>query len=156
MSANEQYIVGVDLGGTNIVAGALTADGTKHLAMRSIPTNSSVGDEGVADRIVGLVQGVILDTIEQNHATRRDFIGIGIGAPGPLDRERGIVLVAPNLGWKDFPLRQRIQDRLNLATAGVCELPTHITTPEQRSGKTLSSFLFSETQVTSRWRRPLP
>ena len=116
MSANEQYIVGVDLGGTNIVAGALTADGTKHLAMRSIPTNSSVGDEGVADRIVGLVQGVILDTIEQNHATRRDFIGIGIGAPGPLDRERGIVLVAPNLGWKDFPLRQRIQDRLNLAT----------------------------------------
>ena len=36
--------------------------------------------------------------------------------PGPLDRERGIVLVAPNLGWKDFPLAQRIQKRLNLPT----------------------------------------
>jgi glucokinase len=112
----EQYIVGVDLGGTNIVAGAMSADGSRHLAMRSITTNASMGDEGVAERIVALVEGVILDTIEQSDAARRDFIGIGIGAPGPLDREQGIVLVAPNLGWKDFPLRKRIQDRLHLPT----------------------------------------
>ncbi|MBC7673418.1 MAG: ROK family protein [Polaromonas sp.] len=115
-SSKEQYIVGVDLGGTNIVAGAMTADGSRHLAMRSIPTNSFVGDEGVADRIVGLVEGVILDSMEQTDCARRDFIGIGVGAPGPLDRERGIVLVAPNLGWKDFPLAKRIQERLNLPT----------------------------------------
>jgi glucokinase len=62
------------------------------------------------------VQSVILDTIEQSDARRNDFIGIGIGAPGPLDRERGIVLVAPNLGWKDFPLRDRISTKLNLPT----------------------------------------
>ena len=37
--ARQQYIIGVDLGGTNIVAGALTVDGSHHLAMRSIPTN---------------------------------------------------------------------------------------------------------------------
>ena len=115
-TSREQYIVGVDLGGTNIVAGAMTADGSRHLAMRSIPTNSAVGDEGVAERIVGLVEAVILDTMEQNDSSRRDFIGIGVGAPGPLDREKGIVLVAPNLGWRDFPLRQRIQERLHLPT----------------------------------------
>ena len=115
-SAREQYIIGVDLGGTNIVAGAMTADGSRHLAMRSIPTNAFIGDEGVAERIVGLVEGVILDSMEQADCTRRDFIGIGVGAPGPLDRERGIVLVAPNLGWKDFPLAQRIQSRLHLPT----------------------------------------
>jgi glucokinase len=115
-SAREQYIVGVDLGGTNIVAGAMTADGSRHLAMRSIPTKAFVGDEGVAERIVALVEGVILDTMEQTDCARRDFIGIGVGAPGPLDRERGIVLVAPNLGWKDFPLAQRIQSRLSLPT----------------------------------------
>jgi glucokinase len=116
MPDREQFIVGVDLGGTNIVAGAMTADGSRHLAMRSIPTKASVGDEGVAERIVGLVEGVILDTIEHGEASRRDFIGIGVGAPGPLDREKGVVLVAPNLGWKDFPLRDRIQNRLNLPT----------------------------------------
>ncbi len=112
----QQYIIGVDLGGTNIVAGAMTADGSRHLGMRSIPTNSFVGDEGVAERIVELVEGVILDTMGQSNASRRDFIGIGVGAPGPLDREQGIVLVAPNLGWKDFPLRDRIQSRLKLPT----------------------------------------
>jgi glucokinase len=115
-SKRQQYIIGVDLGGTNIVAGAMTADGSRHLAMRSISTNSSVGDEGVAERIVGLVEGVFLDAISETGATRSDFIGIGVGAPGPLDRERGIVIIAPNLGWKDFPLRDRIQDRLHLPT----------------------------------------
>ena len=115
-SAREQYIVGVDLGGTNIVAGAMTADGSRHLAMRSIATNPGVGDEGVAERIVGLVEGVILDTMGETGVSRRDFIGIGVGAPGPLDRERGMVIVAPNLGWKDFPLRDRIQSRVNLPT----------------------------------------
>ncbi len=115
-ATRDQYIVGVDLGGTNIVAGALTQDGSRHLAMRSIPTNASVGDEGVAERMIGLVEGVILDTIERSGAARKDFLGIGIGAPGPLDREKGVVLVAPNLGWKDFPLRQRLQDRLHLPT----------------------------------------
>jgi glucokinase len=94
----------------------MTTDGLRHLGMRSIPTNAFVGDEGVAERIVGLVEGVILDTMEQSDAARRDFVGIGVGAPGPLDREQGIVLVAPNLGWKDFPLRERIQSRLHLPT----------------------------------------
>ena len=115
-TGREQYIIGVDLGGTNIVAGALTLDGTKHLAMRSIPTNSAAGDEAVAERIVALVEGVFLDAISETGATRQDFVGIGVGAPGPLDRERGIVLVAPNLGWKDFPLRDRIHERLRLPT----------------------------------------
>jgi len=110
----QQYIVGVDLGGTNIVVGAMSADGQQHFAMRSIPTSAESGAEAVADRIVGLIEGVILDTIAQTDAARRDFIGVGIGAPGPLDREKGIVIVAPNLGWRNFPLRDRIGERLNL------------------------------------------
>jgi glucokinase len=114
--ARPQYIVGVDLGGTNIVAGVLSADGTRHLATRSIPTNASVGDEGVAARIVGLVEEVIARAIEETGAARADVVGVGVGAPGPLDRERGIVVVAPNLGWFNFPLRDRIHHALGLPT----------------------------------------
>jgi glucokinase len=110
----QKYIVGVDLGGTNIVVGAMSADGKHHYAMRSIPTGAAAGAEAVADRIVGLIEGVILDTIAQTNASRRDFIGVGIGAPGPLDREKGIVIVAPNLGWRNFPLRDRIAEKLHL------------------------------------------
>ncbi len=113
---HEQFIIGVDLGGTNIVAGAMTVDGTRHLNIRSIPTNASLGDEGVADRMVTLVEGVILDTMRETGVQRSDFVGVGVGAPGPLDREKGIVLVAPNLGWQNFPLRDRMHDRLALPT----------------------------------------
>jgi glucokinase len=110
----QRYIVGVDLGGTNIVAGAMSEDGAHHFGMRSIPTSAEQGAEAVADRIAGLIEGVILDTMAQTDAHRREFIGVGVGAPGPLDRERGVVIVAPNLGWRDFPLRDRITERLGL------------------------------------------
>jgi len=110
----QKYIVGVDLGGTNIVVGAMSADGHQSVATRSLPTGADAGAEAVADRIVSMIEGVILDTIEQTGASQRDVVGVGIGAPGPLDREKGIVIVAPNLGWKNFPLRDRIAERLEL------------------------------------------
>ena len=111
----QRYIIGVDLGGTNIVAGAMSEDGSRQFSMRSIPTSAEQGAEAVADRIVALVEGVILDAMAETDAHRRDFIGIGVGAPGPLDRERGVVIVAPNLGWRDFPLLDRITERLDMA-----------------------------------------
>ena len=112
--AKTKYIIGVDLGGTKIIAGAVSTDGTHTSGVRSVATLPELGAEGVVDRIVGLIEGVILDTIAETGATRKDFVGIGVGAPGPLDREKGLVVVAPNLGWKDFPLRDRISTRLGL------------------------------------------
>jgi glucokinase len=110
----KRYIIGVDLGGTNIVAGAMSEDGTEQHGMRSIPTSPELGAEAVADRIVGVVEGVLLDTIAETEANRGDFMGVGVGAPGPLDRERGVVIVAPNLGWRDFPLLDRIREQLGM------------------------------------------
>jgi glucokinase len=116
MKKRARYIIGVDLGGTKIFAGALSEDGRGHHGMRSIPTSAELGAEGVAERIVGVIEGVILDTMAETDAKREDFIGIGVGAPGPLDREKGLVIVAPNLGWKNYPLRDRISGRLGLPT----------------------------------------
>jgi glucokinase len=107
-------IIGVDLGGTKISAAALTVDGSKTYGVRSVQTQAEQGAEGVAERIIGVIEGVILDTIHETGAKRKDFIGIGIGAPGPLDREKGIIVTAPNLGWTNFPLVDRIEKRLKL------------------------------------------
>ena len=112
--AAKRFIIGVDLGGTKISAGALTEDGAHAHGMRSIATQPELGAEGVVDRIIGLIEGVVLDTMNETGASRKDFRGIGVGAPGPLDREKGIVVVAPNLGWRDFPLSDRITKRLHL------------------------------------------
>ena len=110
----QRYIIGVDLGGTNIVAGAMPEDGSRQLAVRSQPTRSELGADAVADRIVQMIEDVMAVSMAETGAARNDFAGVGIGAPGPLDRERGIVLIAPNLGWRDFPLRQRISDGVGL------------------------------------------
>jgi glucokinase len=112
--SRHRFIVGVDLGGTNIVTGALSADGSRTFGVRSAPTDVSAGTEGVVDRIVAQIEATVADTMRDAGVSREAFLGIGIGAPGPLDRERGIVIVAPNLGWRDFPLRDRISARTGL------------------------------------------
>jgi glucokinase len=115
MSQRSRYLVGVDLGGTNIVAGALAEDGIGDvIALRSEPTRSDQGAEAVIDRIVRMIDTVIVDTIAQIGARREDVIGIGVGAPGPLDRQRGIVVTTPNLGWTNYPLRDVIAERARL------------------------------------------
>jgi glucokinase len=114
MPPRPKYLVGVDLGGTNIVAGALAEDGSDVLALRSEPTRADQGAEAVVDRMVRMIDSVIAETIAQTGAKRDDMIGIGVGAPGPLDRARGIVVTTPNLGWTNFPLRDVISERTRL------------------------------------------
>src|SRR5207244_7858365 len=47
-------------------------------------------------------------------ARGKEVAGVGIGAPGPLDTARGVVLLTPNLGWTNFPLRDRLSGVLGL------------------------------------------
>jgi glucokinase len=114
MAPRSKYLVGVDLGGTNIVAGALAEDGSDVVALRSEPTRADQGADAVVDRIVGMIDTVISETMAHSGAKREDVIGVGVGAPGPLDRERGIVITTPNLGWTNFPLRDVIAERVRL------------------------------------------
>jgi glucokinase len=111
---NGKYIIGVDLGGTNIGVGALCVDGSGTIPMRLEPTEPGRGADAVVDRIVAMIEDVIGDVITRAGARRDDIIGVGVGAPGPLDREHGIVVIAPNLGWRNFPLRDVIADRVRL------------------------------------------
>ena len=114
MPPRTKYLVGVDLGGTNIVAGALAEHGSDVIALRSEPTRADQGADAVIDRIVRMIDTVIAETIAHSGARRDDMIGIGVGAPGPLDRERGIVVTTPNLGWTNFPLRDVIAEKTRL------------------------------------------
>jgi glucokinase len=110
----QRYIIGVDLGGTNIVTGAMPEDGSLQLAVNSEPTRAEDGAEAVVDRIVAGIERAIAQTSAETGARRTDFVGVGIGSPGPLDRERGIVIVTPNLGWRDYPLRDRVSEQVKL------------------------------------------
>lgn len=115
-SDSARYVIGVDLGGTNIVVGAMPLDGSRQLAVHSEPTYAESGPLGVTDRIVSLIERAIAEVMASEGVAREAIVGVGVGAPGPLDRARGLVIVAPNLGWHDFPLRDELARRTGLPT----------------------------------------
>jgi glucokinase len=102
-----RYVIGIDIGGTNIVVGVVAEDGGEVLAHASEPTRVERGPDAIVARIVELARAA-------RAQAGRDVVGVGIGAPGPLDTRRGIVLLTPNLGWTDMPLRDRIATALDL------------------------------------------
>lgn len=111
---SDRYILGVDLGGTNIVVGAMSADGKRKFGMHEIPTRAAMGADAVVERIVQMIERVAAETMAATGASRDALLGVGIGSPGPLDREQGIVIITPNLGWRDFPLRDRVSEAVGL------------------------------------------
>jgi glucokinase len=90
-------------------------DGSSIVAPTSEPTQGEAGAGDVLDRLVGLAERVMTETLRE--VAGAEIVGVGVGAPGPLDTKRGIVLLTPNLGWVDLPLRQIIRDRLGLPAA---------------------------------------
>jgi len=107
------HTIGIDLGGTNIKAGVVDADG-RPLVRRSIPTQSEGGPEHVIARLAQLTQ----DLIHAARLARSDVQAVGLGAPGPMSHKLGIIYACPNLpGWKDVPLRARLHDASGLPVA---------------------------------------
>ena len=111
-SRKRTYTVGVDMGGTKILA-ALVDDQGNILMRKKRATGSEEGAAATIDRMVDAILsavgegGVRLDRVE----------AIGIGAPGPLDPESGIVISAPNLKWEpNVPLKDCIEERVGRPT----------------------------------------
>ena len=116
-SPDSQFIVGVDLGGTNIVVCAIARDGSRQFGLHSEPTHSHEGSEGVIQRMARMVNATIDTTMREAGVPRSAMLGVGVGAPGPLDRKAGVVLVAPNLNWQNIPLRDRMTELTGLPAA---------------------------------------
>ncbi len=95
-------IIGIDLGGTKI-AGALVTPSGKILMDVHIPTEAKKGKKAVISNIKKAI-----DTLVKSHKVK--LKAIGIGAPGPILYEKGIVVEAPNLpGWKNVNLKKILE-----------------------------------------------
>ncbi|MFW6245147.1 MAG: ROK family protein, partial [Fibrobacterota bacterium] len=96
--------IGFDLGGTKMLAVVLDEKFRIVGKEKKKTKFQEMQDIGV-DRIVKTIRGALEDagTADQKLA------GIGIGVPGTLDIDQGIVLEAPNLGWNDVRLKERLE-----------------------------------------------
>ncbi|MEG0379205.1 MAG: ROK family protein, partial [Eubacterium sp.] len=102
--------IGIDVGGTNLVAGLVNAEG-KVLIKKKTPTLAKEGYAAVTGRIVELIAQVRADA---------DGMGceqpgsIGVGVPGIVSGDGKTILSCPNLFWENMPLKADLEAKTGL------------------------------------------
>ena len=105
--ATGPFYWGIDVGGTGIKIGLVDSLG-RTVAYEKIPTRESEGPDLAVEGIAKLTQSMaselgIADQIER----------IGLGAPGPMDLQRGYLVAPPQLpSWWNFPIRDKVAEAL--------------------------------------------
>ncbi|WP_134772904.1 ROK family glucokinase [Ornithinimicrobium flavum] len=101
------FAIGVDVGGTRLKAGLVDDRGAVLVeTVRDTPARTST-PEVLEDAVVGVV-------VELLGRAEGPVAAVGIGAAGFVDAERGVVVFAPHLPWRDHPLRDRLAERLDV------------------------------------------
>ena len=87
-------LIGIDLGGTNVRAAHINSEGIEKMEMEAVISKGSVQD--VLDQIYGLIDRLGIQNVE----------GIGLGVPGPVDEDNGIVYELINIpAWKKVDVK---------------------------------------------------
>ena len=102
----------IDFGGTNIRAAIVDAQGGLS-GFVTRPTHASGGPDSVIDRIIAALH----EALACASVSLENLAAVGIGAPGPLDWQAGVIHEAPNLpGWHEVPLVARVAEAVGLPT----------------------------------------
>lgn len=111
MNISDKIIIGVDLGGTKIMTGAINGEGKVLSTPVKIATEGNDTVENILKRITGSVEKVMNDL----QITAGNISGIGIGSTGPLDSETGQILECPQLpNMHFFNLRDAVQNHFKV------------------------------------------
>lgn len=105
MAKLKDIYIGFDLGGTKMMA-VVYDQKFKLLGKKRKKTKGNEGAQAGVQRIISTLNEALADA----KITPDQLKGIGCGIPGPLDLEKGIILEAPNLGWKNVRLKQMLSD----------------------------------------------
>ena len=92
-----KYYLGIDIGGT-FIKGAFVDEKGNILSSGKIPTDAKIGGEKIIYDISEFAKKLTLDA----KIDIKEVVGIGMGVPGLVDDERGVVTYAPKLKWVDF------------------------------------------------------
>lgn len=107
-TAPKPFTVGVDVGGTKIAAGVVDNDGRVYGRVK-IATDVS-RPESTLQSIIAAITA----TLQAAGVSPSSINAVGLGIPGKVDVENGICLLAVNLGWRDMPVKQRLEEDLEV------------------------------------------
>ncbi len=102
MAKTEQYVFGVDVGGTTVKLGLFDQNGTI-IDKWEIPTRTENNGKNILPDIAAGIQV----KMAEKSLTKEDVAGVGVGVPGPVDGN-GIVHRAVNLGWAEVDLKKEL------------------------------------------------
>ena len=91
------YSIGVDIGGMSVKVGLVDGEG-------KIVSQSRVKTAPTADEVIINMVKQINDLLNEKNLTAKDIQGIGVGCPGAVTGQTGMVEFLPNLGWENVPL----------------------------------------------------
>lgn len=92
-------VIGIDLGGTKVLAGVVGPD-NMILGRAKRPTPSKEG----AEAILAAILEAVYEAIDLAEIELDDVAGVGVGTPGPLDADKGIILFSANMNVRDFAI----------------------------------------------------
>jgi glucokinase len=107
----ESLIIGVDLGGSKLMVGLVAEDGTVIETLRH-PSGGLASDPTEVVRQIATSVGHLKRLTPQTPISC-----IGVGSAGQIDPSTGTILVSPNLGWKNFPLRKELEVVLGISVS---------------------------------------
>lgn len=108
-SQGSGLLVGLDLGGTKLFAGLADANGRIYATVKELTATSA---EGLAEQLPAIVDKLLTE----GGADRTEIAAVGVGSPGPLDPDSGIVIRTPNLPIRNFPLVSIMERALRIPT----------------------------------------
>ncbi|HEY2420566.1 MAG TPA: ROK family glucokinase [Neobacillus sp.] len=107
---SKQWIVGVDLGGTTTKLAFIDLDGVI-VHKWEIPTDNSSEGQNITSNISKAIDA----KLSELGKLKTNLLGIGMGAPGPVNYQTGVILNAVNLGWSNnYPLKDRLEAATSL------------------------------------------
>ncbi|MYL34364.1 ROK family protein [Pontibacillus yanchengensis] len=101
------YVIGVDIGGTKVASGITGLDGNVY-AYREFETQSYLNDQ-----LIKRLQEDVLFMMQELGISDQDVLGMGVGVPGVTNVKEGVVLEAPTLKWKQYPLQEIASNYFN-------------------------------------------
>ena len=140
-NGKRDHFIGVDLGGTKILAGVFNAQ-LKCLGKVKMSTKPERGPDGVLERVARCVQEVV----DECDLKFDSIKAVGIGAPGAVDPVEGRMIFAPNLKWEDVPLKKTLEKLLDLPVfaendCNACALGVYETELDPRPRSMVGIFL---------------
>ncbi len=104
--SRKKFWVGIDLGGTKMLA-TVFDEKFKPMGRKRRKTKGAEGANAGVERIIRTID----EALEEAKIDSSQLSGIGVGLPGPLDLEKGVIIESPNLGWKNVKLQQILEDK---------------------------------------------